>query len=164
MSPPTIAYIGLGSNQQYPVEQLQRALTALAALPHSRLLRRSSLYRSTPLGPAGQPDYINAVAALKTSLDPHQLLAQLQQIEQAQGRVRTGERWGPRTLDLDLLLYGEQQINEPQLTVPHPGLPARNFVLYPLQEIAPQLVIPGHGALSRLIKNLPMEGLECLET
>jgi 2-amino-4-hydroxy-6-hydroxymethyldihydropteridine diphosphokinase len=125
------AYIGLGSNLQQPIQQVKQALLHLAELPQTHLLNASPLYRSAPLGPADQPDYINAVAALATRLSPLALLDALQTIERQQGRVREGERWGPRTLDLDLLLYAEQKIQNDRLRVPHPGLGERNFVLYP---------------------------------
>ena len=163
MPPEVLAYIGLGSNLHDPVAQLTRAFAALDALSGSRLLRRSALYRSRPLGPAGQPDYVNAVAAVATRLAPAALLAALQAIEYRQGRRREGAvRWGPRVLDLDLLLYGEQTICSPQLQVPHPGLARREFVLYPLQEIAPQLVVPGLGRLAELVRRCPRRGLERL--
>jgi len=156
------AYIGLGSNLADPQAQLQRAFTELAQLLHSQLLARSSLYRSTPMGPPDQPDYLNAVAALETTLPPLDLLAQLQALETAHQRVR-GERWGPRTLDLDLLLYADQTIDLPTLTVPHPGLCERNFVLYPLAEIAPGLVIPGFGALGELLARCERGSLAVVE-
>ncbi len=155
-------YIGLGSNLADPIAQVRQALTALAGLPATRLLAASPLYRSRPMGPADQPDFINAVAALDTALAPLDLLDALQDIEQAQGRVRDAVRWGPRTLDLDLLLYAEQCLELPRLRVPHPGLPARNFVLYPLHDIAPELMIPGHGALRQLLAQCPREGLDVL--
>jgi len=155
----TRAYIGLGSNLGDPAAQVRRALDALVSLPDSRLQSHSSLYRSAPLGPADQPDYVNAVAALDTDLDPHTLLHALQAIEAAQGRVRGDQRWGPRTLDLDLLLYGDAVINDAELAVPHPGLPARAFVLYPLMEIAPGLTVPGLGSLQELVARCPRDGL-----
>lgn len=155
-------YIGLGSNLAEPAMQVRRACEALGQLPESRLLACSSLYSSPPMGPPDQPDYINAVAALETPLSPHDLLAELQAIEQAQGRVRE-RRWGARTLDLDLLLYGDRQIDDQQLTVPHVGLPERAFVLYPLQEIAPTLVIPGQGPLADLVTRCPENGLQRYE-
>ncbi len=163
MPPEIRAYIGLGSNLHDPAGQLTRAFAALNALPACRLLRRSALYRSRPLGPAGQPDYVNAVAAVATRLGPAALLAALQDIEYRQGRRREGAvRWGPRVLDLDLLLYGEETICSPQLQVPHPELARREFVLYPLQEIAPQLVVPGLGRLAELVRRCPRRGLERL--
>jgi 2-amino-4-hydroxy-6-hydroxymethyldihydropteridine diphosphokinase len=161
MMPAVTAYIGLGSNLDDPAAQMQRALLALAALPHSRLRRQSPFYRSRPMGPADQPDYLNAVAALETRLAPLALLDALQAIEQAQGRKRDGQRWGPRSLDLDILLYGAQQIDEARLQVPHPGLGERNFVLYPMADIAPgSLPIPGQGTLAELQAACPTDGLE----
>ena len=155
----TVAYIGLGSNLNDPLRHVCLALRALRKLPHSTLLGHSSLYRSNPLGPVEQPDYINAVAALETRLRPRQLLASLQRLEQQQGRGGGAGRWGPRILDLDILLYGDLELYEPGLIIPHPGLSQRNFVLYPLSEIRPDLVIPGHGPLSALIDSVPATGL-----
>lgn len=154
------AYLGIGSNLDNPVAQVRLALKSLAAVPDSRLLGQSSLYRSAPLGPLDQPQYINAVASIQTALNPLALLDALQAIELAQGRVRTGERWGPRTLDLDILMYGDEIISTERLTVPHPGLQQRNFVLYPLQELAPQLVLPGLGGLDVLLAACSADGLE----
>ena len=160
-----IAYIGLGSNLENPEKQLQRALGELSALPQSRCLAYSSLYRSTPMGPKDQPDFINAVLALETSLPPETLLAECQRLEQAHGRIRQAH-WGPRTLDLDLLLYGEQRIHTAHLIVPHPGLYERNFVLYPLAEVAarvsPNLQVPGYGSLQGLLANCGRGELEKL--
>lgn len=157
--PMVTAYIGLGSNLAEPVLQIRRALAALEQLPESVLRHCSSLYLSPPMGPADQPDYVNAVAALETTLPPLDLLTRLQRIEQAQGRTRS-VHWGPRTLDLDLLLYGDRIIEDERLRVPHPGLPERAFVLYPLQEIAPDLELPGLGPLAALLANCPMDGLK----
>jgi 2-amino-4-hydroxy-6-hydroxymethyldihydropteridine diphosphokinase len=153
-------YIGLGSNLADPLEQLRSALAALAALPQTSLTAQSSFYISDPLGPADQPRYVNAVAALDTELPPLELLDALQAIEQEQGRMRKAERWGPRTLDLDILLFGERQLDEPRLTVPHYHMHARAFVLYPLAEIAPQLYLPDGRALSALLAARPFAGLE----
>lgn len=155
------AYIGLGSNLDHPAGQVRSALCEIAALPGVCELRCSSLYRSAPVGPPGQPDYINAVMGVQTRLDPHALLAALQTIEQRHGRVRQ-VRWGPRTLDLDLLLYGGRCIQSEHLTVPHPQLLVRPFVLYPLAEIAPDVVIPGHGPIAACLVHCPPEGLERL--
>ncbi|MBF7729592.1 2-amino-4-hydroxy-6-hydroxymethyldihydropteridine diphosphokinase [Pseudomonas sp. N040] len=155
-------YLGLGSNLAQPVAQLHAAFAALAALPDSRLAAVSSLYASQPLGPADQPDYVNAVAALDTALEPLQLLDALQQIEQQQGRQRKAERWGPRTLDLDILLFGQQVINLPRLQVPHYHMQARPFVLYPLAEIAPDLQLPDGRRLAELLQNCPPQGLQRL--
>lgn len=163
---PVLAYIGLGSNLQDPLDQVSRALEALSRLPESRCVARSSLYASPPMGPPDQPDYINAVACLDTGLSPHGLLDALQAIEQAHGRLRDGaSRWGPRTLDLDILLYGDREIDSPWLRVPHGGLHERPFVLYPLAEIAPaELQVPGMGALSALLSRCPRDGLRRLES
>jgi 2-amino-4-hydroxy-6-hydroxymethyldihydropteridine diphosphokinase len=156
-------YIGLGSNLQNPRQQVQTAAEELSQIPRCRLLKRSGLYRSPPMGPPDQPDYVNAVAALETELSPHQLLEALQSIEQRHGRTRGTERWTARTLDLDLLLYGDQVIDTETLVVPHPGMAQRNFVLYPLQEIAPRLKIPGWGPLSRLIAGCDRDDLVKLQ-
>ena len=152
------AWIGLGSNLEDPAAQVTRALGELDAIAGSYLLRASSLYASPPMGPPDQPEYVNAVAGLLTTLTPDALLDALQAIEQAHDRVR-GERWGPRTLDLDLLLYDEQCIDTPRLTVPHPGLHQRAFVLQPLAEIAPELRVPGHATVEELARQCPVDGL-----
>ena len=137
------AYIALGSNLDDPLQQLQRAVDALCAVPDSHIEQMSSVYRSAAVGPGRQPDYLNAVLRLATRLAPHALLDVLQDIENKQGRVRT-VRWGPRPIDLDLLLYGNEDISTPVLTVPHPQLLLRNFVLYPLCEISDtNLALPG---------------------
>jgi len=156
------AYVGLGSNLNGPEDQVVQAMEELDGLPGTRCVARSRLYRSAPMGPAGQPDYINAVAKLETELDPQALLSALQGIEKAHGRTRSGERWGPRTLDLDILLYDDQCVDHPDLRIPHPGIAERAFVLYPLHELAKDMEIPGHGALSELLKNCSPEGLEPL--
>ncbi len=158
----TIAYIALGSNLDDPVRQVGGALKTLDALPRSRLIGASGLYRSSPMGPADQPDYINAVAAIETQLQPLELLDALQAVEQAHGRVRK-ERWGPRTLDLDLLLYGDWTIDEPRLQVPHPGLHQRNFVLLPLYDIAPGLVLPDGRKLSEIVAACSREGIVAVD-
>ena len=155
-------YIGLGSNLAEPLQQLRAALSAIAQLPQSRLQARSSFYISDPLGPADQPRYVNAVAALDTELEPWQLLDALQRIEQEQGRVRKAERWGPRTLDLDILLFGERLLQDERLTVPHYHMHARPFVLYPLAELAADLRLPDGRSLSALLKACPFSGLERL--
>ncbi|MFM2482154.1 2-amino-4-hydroxy-6-hydroxymethyldihydropteridine diphosphokinase [Celerinatantimonas sp. YJH-8] len=157
-------YIGLGSNLKNPKQQLQAAIQALAALEHCRFITASGLYASQPMGPQDQPDYMNAVIALETSLEAHQLLDCTQKIELDQGRVRKSERWGPRTLDLDLLLYGDQVINSERLTIPHYGLEQREFVLIPLAEIAPELRLPGHQQkVSQLAAAIDPNGLVCIE-
>ncbi len=163
MSQGSTAYIGMGSNLGDPPRQLEQACQALAALPDSTLLGQSAWYRSPPLGPADQPDYLNGVAVLETTLAPHALLDALQAIETRQGRVRGPQRWGPRTLDLDLLVYGEQIIDDQRLQVPHPGLGQRNFVLYPLHDVAGDaLIIPGLGPLTKLLEQCSSKGLERL--
>ncbi|MEN9728623.1 MAG: hypothetical protein RL434_2989 [Pseudomonadota bacterium] len=142
MAGSVLAAVGIGSNLDDPEAQVRSALQTLASLPESRLIAASSLYHSPPLGPQDQPDYINAVALLETKLGPHALLDALQGVEQAHHRVR-GRHWGPRTLDLDLLTFGPACIADARLTVPHPGLALRAFVVFPLAEIAPELEIPG---------------------
>lgn len=159
---PVTVYIGIGANLDGPVQQVSRALNELAALPRTRLVKKSSLYRTPPMGPPDQPDYINAVAELDTWLTPLALLDELQRIEQLHRRVRGAQRWGPRTLDLDLLLYGAQKIEQPRLRVPHPGLAERAFVLLPLVEIAPALAVPGLGALADLKASISSDGISCL--
>jgi 2-amino-4-hydroxy-6-hydroxymethyldihydropteridine diphosphokinase len=167
MTDPTTAYIGLGSNLQDPVRQVRMAIKELNVMPATRLLSVSAMYKNPPMldddTPRGQPDYVNAVAAIATGLEPRVLLEQLQKIEQKHQRV-TVAHWGPRTLDLDLLLYGEMTIREPGLTVPHPGLPERAFVLYPLFEIAPELDVPGHGPLRMLKERCQPDLLQRIET
>lgn len=151
----TPAYIGLGSNLCDPQRQLQSALRAVAALADSRLVQVSSAYRSAAVGPGEQPDYLNAVLRLDTVLAPLALLRALQDIEREQGRIRT-VRWGPRSLDLDILLYGELQLDTPILTIPHPGLAQRHFVLYPLAEIGGRnLVLPDGTVLGTLLARCP---------
>ena len=147
------AYIGLGSNLEDPRCQLTQAIASLKSLTGCQCLAVSRLYRSKPMGPQDQPDYVNAVMAMETDLPALALLDELQVIEQQQGRVRGDEQWGPRTLDLDLLLYSDQIIDLPRLKIPHPGLHERSFVLYPLYEIAPMLQVPGHGALVELLQH-----------
>lgn len=154
------AYIGLGSNLAQPVEQIKAARLAIASLDGVQELAFSSLYRSPPMGPQDQPDYVNAVMAIATTLSPEKLLECLQAIENDQGRVRKGLRWGARTLDLDILLYGDLHIQMPHLTVPHVGIAERAFVLFPLFEIAPEITVPGLGRLAELVDNCPRNGLE----
>ena len=152
-------YLGLGSNLAEPSLQISRALEALAHLGQTTVLRCSSLYASRPMGPSDQPDYVNAVVHLQTLLTPMSLLAATQKIELQQGRVRKNEQWGPRTLDIDILLYGNEIINLPQLVVPHYGLKVREFVLYPLLEISPNLQLPDGENVTDVIKNCPLNGL-----
>ena len=147
----SLAYIGLGSNLAAPGDQVERALAALDRLAHTRVTARSHLYRTAPWGYPDQPDFINAVAALETALDAHALMHGLLAIERDSGRQRDGVRFGPRVLDLDLLLYADARIDEPGLHVPHPRLQERAFVLVPLAEIAPLLDVPGQGRLDALL-------------
>lgn len=156
-------YIGIGSNLNNPIQQIEQAIQALSGLEKCQLARTSSLYQSSAMGPQNQPNYVNAVARLDTELEARALLWQLQQLEQNQGRVRGSERWTARTLDLDILLYGDQIINNRDLIIPHPGLSQRNFVLYPLQEIAPELRIPQLGLLSELIAGCELGDLVKLQ-
>ncbi len=154
-------YIGLGSNLAAPAEQLRHALEAMAHLPQTRLVGTSAFYQSDSLLP-GQPRYTNAVAALDSSLEPLQLLDALQAIENDQGRERL-ERWGPRTLDLDILLFGDRLIDEPRLKVPHYQVHLRAFVLYPLAELAPaDLRLADGRMLKDLLADCPFVGLERL--
>ena len=159
-----IAYIALGANLNDPVQQIRRGIAMLAELPDSRLLAASSLYRTAPVGAgtAGHPDYINAVAKIETTLASGVLLKKLQVVEAQQGRAREADLVLPRTLDLDLLLFGDQQINTAELDVPHPRMAERAFVLVPLAEIAPALVIPGHGPLAALLPGVAGQSIERL--
>ena len=157
------AYIGLGSNLVNPELQIKSARTAIAQLAGVQELAFSSLYHSPPMGPQDQPDYVNAAMCVATDLLPIDLLRCLQGIENDQGRVRKSERWGARTLDLDMLIYGDQIIELPDLIVPHAGLAERAFVLYPLYEIAPQLKVPGKGTITDLLDRCPMNGLKRLD-
>ncbi len=157
------AYIGLGSNLANPAEQIKSARTAIIQIAGVQELAFSSLYHSSPMGPQDQPDYVNAVMCVATDLPPIDLLRCLQRIENDHGRVKKAERWGARTLDLDVLIYGNQLIGLPDLIVPHPGLAERAFVLYPLFEIAPQLVVPGKGNIADLLAQCPMNELKRLD-
>lgn len=152
------AYVGLGSNLESPVEQLKRAFQHLETLPRTRLIARSQMYRTRPLGPVAQSDFVNAVAGLLTQLSAPDLLAQLRAIETSQGRQRE-VHWGPRTLDLDLLVFGDQRLQSDTLTLPHPGISGRGFVLVPLSDIAPTLEVPGLGTVEQLLRNLPETGI-----
>lgn len=158
---PVTAWIGLGSNLDEPAKQIRRAADALAALPDSQLLALSPLYQSRPVGPQDQPDFVNAVAALRTTLQPLALLDALQAIEQAHGRVRL-RHWGERTLDLDLLLYDTLTLDSPRLTLPHPRLTERDFVLRPLLDLAPALDLPDGRPLAALLADCPDNALRQL--
>jgi len=153
------AYVGIGSNLENPQAQVLAALTTLRQLPQSRLVLTSRLYRSRPFGPVAQPDFVNAVAGLLTRLDPPALLRELHAIESSTGRPSVHSRWGPRIIDLDLLAYGHERRADAQLTLPHPGIVERNFVLYPLAEIAPDLDLPGLGRVADLAAAVTAEGL-----
>lgn len=155
----SLSYIALGSNLGNPRHQLERALEALAKLPQSRLRARSAWYQSKAVGPGEQPDYLNGVVLIETSLEPDTLLDHLQAIEAAQGRTR-GERWAARTLDLDILLYGERVIDSERLQIPHPRMAERNFVLYPLADISPDLLLPSGVSLASLLRRCPTDGLK----
>jgi 2-amino-4-hydroxy-6-hydroxymethyldihydropteridine diphosphokinase len=156
------AYVAIGSNLNDPQAQVQTAMVRLAALPLTRSLLRSRLYKTRPMGPQDQPYFMNAAAGLLTQLSARELLAALLQIEQSMGRKRQ-ERWGPRVIDLDLIWMPGENFNEPGLTLPHPGVSMRNFVLYPLADIAPTLAIPGHGNVSELLRAVGDEGISVLE-
>jgi 2-amino-4-hydroxy-6-hydroxymethyldihydropteridine diphosphokinase len=157
-----IAYIGIGSNLNAPVDQVRQAILELERIPNTCNVVCSPLYLSAPLGPTDQPDYINAVAGIETSLSPNALLNALQDIEQRHGRVRN-VRWGPRTLDLDLLLYDDLRQNDSALILPHPRMHERIFVLQPLRDIAPELAIPGLGKIEQLLRNCPPLDIRRLE-
>ena len=154
-----VAYIALGSNLENPAQQLQAACDALATEAQLHIIAGSSVFRSAAVGPGEQPDYLNAVVAIATSLSAEALLDRLQAIEQARGRERS-VCWGPRTLDLDLLLYSDQQICSPRLQVPHPAMAQRHFVLYPLAELcAADFTLPSGETLAALLSQCPAEGL-----
>ncbi|HKE48979.1 MAG TPA: 2-amino-4-hydroxy-6-hydroxymethyldihydropteridine diphosphokinase [Rhodanobacteraceae bacterium] len=153
-----IAHIGLGSNLDDPERQVRRAIDALATLPASRLLRASRLYRTAPWGRADQPAFVNAAAKIATRLSPRELLAALLAIERAHGRHRDGTRWGPRVLDLDILLFGTERIDEPGLAIPHPHLVERAFVLLPLADLDADLDVPGQGRVRDLLARADTQG------
>lgn len=156
-------YLGLGSNLENPAEQIRRARTVIAKQTNISEISFSSLYSSPPMGPQDQPDFVNAAMSVTTDLSAIELLRILQKIESDFGRVRKGQRWGARVLDLDLLLYADQQINLPDLIVPHIGLSERAFVMYPLAEIAPEnLLVPGRKTIKQLLTNCSLNGLEKL--
>lgn len=162
MTEGTTVYIGLGSNLGDSRALLDSAREALAALPVTHLRAISSYYRSRPLAGKDQPDYVNAVAELSTALAPEALLDALQAIERAHGRRRDGERWQSRTLDLDILLYGQRRISTERLRIPHPGIAQRDFVVVPLAELAPALNVPGYGRIQALVRQVPQRGLQRL--
>ncbi len=155
----TPVWLAIGSNLADPLHQVDAALVALSMIPATRLTACSSYYRSRPLGPQDQPDYLNAVAAFDTGLAPGVLLQHTQAIEQQQGRVRKANRWGPRTLDLDILLFGNLQLDTERLTIPHYDMKNREFMLYPLAELAPDLVFPDGEKLADRLPRVPRNGL-----
>jgi 2-amino-4-hydroxy-6-hydroxymethyldihydropteridine diphosphokinase len=153
------AYVGVGSNLGEPQRQVSRALDALAGLPASRLVARSALYRTPPFGEVVQPAFVNAVAGLVTRLTPEELLAALRALEQQLGREPPRERWGPRLIDLDLLVVGQEKRATDTLRLPHPGIAERDFVLYPLADIAPDLDVPGLGRVATLRQRVANRGV-----
>ena len=153
----TLAYIAIGSNLASPLEQVNAAVQALGEIPQSQIIAVSSFYRTPPLGPQDQPDYLNAAVVLDTALDAETLLGNTQRIELQQGRVRKAERWGPRTLDLDLMLFGNEIINTERLTVPHYDMKNRGFMLWPLFEVAPDLTFPDGIPLRDILDKLHAE-------
>lgn len=155
-------FIGLGSNLSEPAQQLTDAVFAMSQIAGVKVTQVSSCYGSKPMGPADQPDYVNAVVQLQTCMPGLELLRELQKIEQQQGRVRKAERWGARTLDLDILLYGTEIIDEPDLIVPHYGMKVREFVIYPLHELAPNLVLPCATSVQALYEKIPSNGIKRL--
>jgi 2-amino-4-hydroxy-6-hydroxymethyldihydropteridine diphosphokinase len=156
------AYVGIGSNLNQPQARVVEAFERLCELRGTRVEVRSRLYRTHPMGPQDQPDFVNAAAGLLTNLAAREMLAALLDIERAMGRDR-GVRWGPRIIDLDLLCMPGEVIDEPGLTLPHPGVSVRNFVLYPLRDIAPTLLIPGHGNVMDLSSRVDAAGISVLE-
>jgi 2-amino-4-hydroxy-6-hydroxymethyldihydropteridine diphosphokinase len=153
------AYVGVGSNLSDPRAQVLQAMTRLAHLPRTRVELTSPLYGSRPMGPIAQADFVNAVAGLLTELEAPALFAELRALEAALGRPAVHERWGPRVIDLDLLSYAGERRAGPDLVLPHPGIPERNFVLYPLADIAPELDLPGLGRVAGLAGKVTAEGL-----
>lgn len=157
------AYVALGSNLDDPARQVRRAIDALGDLPGTRLVLHSSLYRSAPLGPVEQPDFVNAVAGLLSTLDAPALLHELKALEARLGRAAPVVRWGPRLIDLDLLVHGRSRIASESITVPHPGIAERAFVLVPWAEIAPTLEVPGVGRVGTLARDTGAAGLQRIE-
>ncbi|MEO6365000.1 MAG: 2-amino-4-hydroxy-6-hydroxymethyldihydropteridine diphosphokinase [Luteimonas sp.] len=163
MKQPVRAFVGLGGNLGDPAATLRDSIGELDDLPSTRLVLASRLYRSAAWGMTDQPDFINAVVLLETTLDARSLLDVLLEVERSHGRDRDAEhRWGPRTLDLDLLLYGDAVIDEPALRVPHPHLHQRAFALLPLFELAPEMVVPGRGRVQELLAGIGVHGVEML--
>ena len=157
-----LAYIGIGSNLDDPERQVRAAIDALTRLPRSAFVGASRLYRTAPWGKADQPPFVNAAVVVSTTLSPRELLDALLAIERAHGRVRDGERWGPRVIDLDILVYGDARIDEPGLRVPHPHLAERPFVLLPLADLDPGLEIAGLGPVRALVERIDATGCTAL--
>ncbi|TDJ69727.1 MAG: 2-amino-4-hydroxy-6-hydroxymethyldihydropteridine diphosphokinase [Proteobacteria bacterium] len=157
-------YVGLGSNLDNPIGQLRTAKSALSMLPRTRLERCSSFYRTVPVGYAEQSDFLNAVCRLSTELDPAMLVEHLLAIEVQHGRVERKQKWGPRILDLDLLLYDQSVMSTPGVTVPHPRLHERAFVLYPLSELDRDLIVPGRGKVAELLVSCREQKIEKIDT
>jgi 2-amino-4-hydroxy-6-hydroxymethyldihydropteridine diphosphokinase len=153
------AYVGVGSNLDDPPLQVRRALQALLQLPRTRLVRESSLYGSRPWGLSEQPDFVNAVAGLLTQLPVRTFFDALQALQGQLGRVPSSVRWGPRRIDLDLLLFDQMRLQTPELTLPHPGVVSRSFVLYPLYEVAPGLRVPGGLRIAELLERVDASDL-----
>lgn len=156
------AYVGIGSNLGGPSARVHAAFSALARVPQTRLVTCSPVYESVPFGPVEQPAFHNAVAGLLTQLDAGTMLAELIALQQQLGRAESRVRWGPREIDLDLLVLGDEQIADPALTLPHPGIPERDFVLYPLRDIAPDMVVPGVGTVRDLAARVADRGMRRL--
>ena len=154
------AYVGIGSNLDDPLLQIERAIVELGRLPTTRLIAQSRRYRTAPMGPQDQPDFVNAAVGLLTRLGPQALFDGLQDLEQSLGRSKPKVRWGPRRIDLDLLVYGAVELGTPRLTIPHQGLTSRAFVLYPLADFAPDLLVPGRGRVGDLVRQVTTTGLE----
>lgn len=157
------AYIGLGSNLGDSRALIAQAVDAMGAFPDTRVIKVSPGYRTVPYGPVEQGAFVNAVAAVLTRLDPGVLLRQLRELERQLGRAERRVRWGPREIDLDLLVHGESTISTEELILPHPGIPERDFVLYPLRDIAPHMRIPGMGEVNKLASQVADRGIERLD-
>ncbi len=158
----TPAYVAIGSNLSHPAMQVRSAFERLAQIKDTRLVSKSRLYRTAPLGPQDQPAFVNACAGLLTSLTPEALLTELRKVELEMGKVPPPVRWGPRVIDLDLLLYIGERRATPELVLPHPRMHERNFVLYPLAELAPTLEVPGYGRVAGLAEQVGRQGLDLL--
>jgi len=156
------AYVGIGSNLDGPAAQVQRALHALGGIPGTTLVKSSPLYRTKPFGAVVQPAFVNAVAGLLTRRSPEELLTDLRALERSLGREPPRERWGPRVIDLDLLVVGREVRATAELTLPHAGIAERDFVLFPLADVAPELDVPGLGRVARLRDAVADRGIERL--